>query len=71
MSDLKAYCCENFLHCKGYPEIANCVILAEDKTEAIEMARGEFPDFPEHNWTIEEVELSGNPQIIHKYQLSY
>jgi hypothetical protein len=68
---MKIFNCENFLPCKGYPEISKCTVLAETIEVALGLALEKFPDMPKDNWEIVEVEWNGEAKIIFEEHLSY
>lgn len=71
MNNLKVFNCENYLPCRGYPEISKCIVLAETQEVALGLALEKYPDMPANNWEIYEVPLTGGAQILFEEHLSY
>ena len=63
LNGFKVFNCENYLPCRGYPEI-RCTVLAETAEVAIGLSLEEFPDMPSDNWTVVEVTLTGSAQVL-------
>jgi hypothetical protein len=64
LNGFKVFNCYNYVHCRGYPDIARCTVLAETAEVAIGLALEEYPNMPADNWEVEEVKLNGSSQIL-------
>jgi hypothetical protein len=67
---MKIFNCVNDMTFRGYVETSKCTVLAETAEVALGLALEKFPDMPNNNWDIIEVEWNGEAKIIFDEHLS-